>query len=412
MKIYHIADLHFGKSIYGLSMLQDQRYWSEQFLELCKNNRPDAVLIAGDVYDRSAPSGDAVELLDYFLTGLAEMEIPVFLVAGNHDSGQRLAFAKTLLAKEYVHISGTVERELAHYTFEDPDGNGPVTVWMLPYTYPEQISVVLDNQDLHTYNDAIGELIKNQDINTAQRNIILSHQNVTANGEDAEMGGSETMVGTVGQIDYGTYNDFDYVALGHIHSAYPVGRKEVRFAGTPLCYHLKETRQKEKGVTEVILNAKGEEVQINMIPIKPLHRMRYFVDTKENIYRDIEAITEREEYIGIVLSDERVKPEIYNYLKQLIESKGSMLLELLSSYTKYSNDVSAIDVDTVKEKPLEDLFADLYTDRRGGKTPEDEVYDVLKYVSELVSHRDPHAPIDAKDVTRIVYKAKTTGGNE
>ena len=112
MKIYHLADLHFGKSIYGLSMLDDQRYWTEQFLKLCKDNKPDAVMIAGDVYDRSAPSGDAVSLLDYMITELAEMDIPVLMIAGNHDSGQRLSFARSILNRQHIHIAGTVSKKM------------------------------------------------------------------------------------------------------------------------------------------------------------------------------------------------------------------------------------------------------------------------------------------------------------
>ena len=192
MKIYHLADLHFGKSIYGLSMLDDQRYWADQFLHYCSENKPDAVVIAGDVYDRSAPSGDAVELLDYFLTKLAEMDIPVFIIAGNHDSGQRLSFGRSMLAKQKIHISGRVEKEIDHFTMDVPDGYGPVTFWMLPYTFPEQVSSVLKDEEIHTYDQAVRKLIEAQNIDLTQRNIILSHQNVTADGKEAERGGSES----------------------------------------------------------------------------------------------------------------------------------------------------------------------------------------------------------------------------
>ena len=137
MKIFHLADLHFGKTIYGLSMLEDQRYWTDRFLDLCRDEKPDAVVIAGDVYDRASPSGDAVELLDHLLTQLAEEGIPVMMAAGNHDSGQRLAFGSTLLARQNIHIAGTISKEVSHVRMEDPDGHGPVTFWLLPYLYPE-----------------------------------------------------------------------------------------------------------------------------------------------------------------------------------------------------------------------------------------------------------------------------------
>lgn len=235
MKFYHLGDLHFGKSIYGLSMLDDQRYFVDRFLECCTQERPDAVVIAGDVYDRSAPSGDAVELLDYMLTELAGMDIPVMLVAGNHDSGQRLSFASSILAKQNVHIAGTPQKAMEHVTLGDPDGSGPVTFWLLPYIYPEVASHVLDDEEIRTYEEAIRRMIEEQEIDPSHRNIIVSHQNVVANGREAERGGSESMVGGVGQIDYSAYDAFDYAALGHIHSSYPVGRDEIRYAGTPLC---------------------------------------------------------------------------------------------------------------------------------------------------------------------------------
>ena len=420
MKIFHLADLHFGKTIYGLSMLKDQRHWTDQFLKLCTDERPDAVVIAGDVYDRSAPSGDAVELLDYFLTNLAEMQIHVFLIAGNHDSGQRLSFAHTLLERECIHIAGNIQKELKHYTFENPDGNGPVTIWMMPYTYPEQISVAFASEieaagpeaeisadNFRTYDSSVRTLLGAQSIDTTKRNIIISHQNVLSNGEEVERGGSETMVGGVGQIDYSVYNDYDYVALGHIHSAYSVGRDEVRYAGTPLCYHLNETRQKNKGVIEVILGAKGEPVKTNMISIEPMHVMRSISGTKDEVYEALAGEMGEEEYVGVVLKDTRVKPEIFSYIKKAVESKGGVLLECISDYREFSDQVNSVDAEAVKEKSLEDLFADLYTDRKGGNPPGDEVYEVLQYVGELVRNRDPHQPLDENCITKVVQKAKS-----
>ena len=206
MKFFHLGDLHFGKSIYGLSMLDDQRYFVEHFLDCCKREAPDAIVIAGDVYDRSAPSGDAVELLDFMLTKLADMGIPVMLVAGNHDSGQRLSFGRSIFSKQNVHIAGTPQKVMEHVTFENPDGFGPISFWLLPYMYPEMISHIFEDEEIRTYEEALRHIIKVQHIDPAHRNIIISHQNVTANGKEAERGGSESMVGGVGQIDYTAYD--------------------------------------------------------------------------------------------------------------------------------------------------------------------------------------------------------------
>ena len=410
MKIYHLADLHFGKSIYGLSMLDDQRYWADQFLHYCSENKPDAVVIAGDVYDRSAPSGDAVELLDYFLTKLAEMDIPVFIIAGNHDSGQRLSFGRSMLAKQKIHISGRVEKEIDHFTMDVPDGYGPVTFWMLPYTFPEQVSSVLKDEEIHTYDQAVRKLIEAQNIDLTQRNIILSHQNVTADGKEAERGGSESMVGGVGQIDYTVYDPFEYAALGHIHSSYPVGREEVRYAGTPLCYHFSETRQKDKGLIEVILKDKGEDAEIRTVSIDPLHKMRHFEGTRDDIYTLLRDDTGKNEYIGINITDQRITPEINTYLKQLLASRGSILMELLSSYSSFSGNIVPAEKEAAETKPIEDLFADLYAEQNGGTPAEEDEYELMAYVGELVRNQDTHLPLDMKDVNRLLEKAVKQGG--
>lgn len=410
MKIYHLADLHFGKSIYGTSMLDDQRFWAKQFLTCCSDDKPDAVVIAGDVYDRSAPSGDAVELLDYFLTELAEMDIPVFMIAGNHDSGQRLSFGKTMLSKQNVHIAGVVKKELDHYTFDDLDGYGPVTFWLLPYTFTEQVSNVLENEDIHSYEQAIRRIIEVQKIDPSHRNIIVSHQAVTANGEKVKTGGSETTVGGVGQIDYTAYDPFDYVALGHIHSSYSVGRDGVRYAGTPLCYHMAETRQGKKGFVEAVLGAKGEPVRVTVRPIEPLHEMRYMVGTKEEIYDSLRRDPGNNQYVGITLTDQRTTPESSYYLRQLLSDRGSLLMEFLSDYKAFSGNATSADWEATKTKSLEDLFADLYSEQSDGTPPSDAEYELLKYVGELVRNQDAHQPLNRRDVDKILEKAAKIGG--
>ena len=409
MKFFHLGDLHFGKSIYGLSMLDDQRYFVEHFLDCCKREAPDAIVIAGDVYDRSAPSGDAVELLDFMLTKLADMGIPVMLVAGNHDSGQRLSFGRSIFSKQNVHIAGTPQKVMEHVTFENPDGFGPISFWLLPYMYPEMISHIFEDEEIRTYEEALRHIIKVQHIDPAHRNIIISHQNVTANGKEAERGGSESMVGGVGQIDYTAYDVFDYVALGHIHSSYSVGRDAVRYAGTPICYHLSETRQKEKGFVEVVLGKKGSKAHICTRGVAPMHMMRNLVGTKEDIYDILEHDSGRNEYIGITLTDTRTTPESSRYLRSLLEERGSVLLEFLSSYHAFTGTVSAKKTEETAEKPLEDLFSDLYTDQCDGTPPADSEYELLQYIGEVTRNQDSHHDLDIKDVKRVLDRAKKIG---
>jgi len=409
MIIYHMADLHFGKSIYGTSMLEngDQKHWVDEFIELCKNNKPDAIVIAGDVYDRASPGGDAVELLDYMLTELAEMQIAVMLISGNHDSGQRLSFGRSFLAKQNIHVAGVVKKEMEHVTIKDEYGE--VVFWLMPYLFPDQVSRILDNEEIYTYDQAVRELIKSQNIDWTKRNILIAHQNVVANGKEVERGGSESMVGGVGQIDYTAFDGFDYVALGHIHSAYSIGRPEVRYAGTPLCYHLEETRQKDKGPVVVVLKNKGDEISISTEIIEPLHRMRFLKGTKQEITELLKNDKGRNEYIGITLTDERITPETDRYLRGLLSSRGSILMELLSTYSAFVSMATSSAKD-VQQKPLEDLFAELYTEQSGGTPPNEDEYSLMHYVAELVRNQDCHEPLKISDVNKIITIAEKMEG--
>ncbi len=411
MKLFHLADLHFGKSVYGLSQLPDQWHWTGEFLELCDKERPDAVMIAGDVYDRAAPGPDAVELLDHLLSRLAEKKIPVLMIAGNHDSGQRLDFGRSIFAGERIHIAGMPKRQIERITFDDPDGHGPVTFWLVPYIYPEAVNLLLQPEEPYrTYQEAFRALLEAQELDPAHRNVIISHQNVVCGGKEAERGGSESMVGGVGQIEYTAYDAFDYAALGHIHSGYPVGREEVRYAGTPLCYHFNETRQKKKGVLQVCLGAKGEKTQFQLHEIRPLHRMRYLEDTKENIYEMLREDPGREEYIGIRLTDERIRPETSAYLHALLEERGSVLMELLSGDTSFAGGSASAMQEGPESRPLEDLFAEFYGQQSGGSMPGKAESELLGFAAELIRNRDPHEPLSEKEIEKVLAFAKKMGG--
>ncbi|MBQ5754235.1 MAG: exonuclease subunit SbcD, partial [Oscillospiraceae bacterium] len=203
MKFFHLADLHFGKNLHGLSLLEsgDQPFWVDRFLELAAAEKPDAVVIAGDVYDRGLPPGPAVELLSRMLTALAEMDIPVLLIAGNHDSVQRLGFAAPLLARQKLYIAPplTAQKELMHVTLQD--AHGPVTFWLMPYLFPALAAQALGRPDIRDYDAAVRAVLAAQPVDFEQRNVIIAHQNVTAGGAEGPRGGSETMVGGVGQVE-------------------------------------------------------------------------------------------------------------------------------------------------------------------------------------------------------------------
>ena len=404
MRFLHLADLHFGKSIYGTSLLEngDQGAWADRFLALAERLRPDAVLIAGDVYDRSAPSGDAVQLLDGLLTRLAALDIPVLMCAGNHDSAQRLAFLRPLLAREGLHISAPLadSSALTHVTLTD--AHGPVTFWLMPYVFPALIARALGEESLRDSGDAVRALLERQDIDFSQRNVLIAHQNVTANGAEGLRGGSESMVGGVGQIDYTVFDGFDYVALGHIHAAYPVGRESVRYAGSPLCYHFNETRQAVKGPLLVTLGEKGAPVSVETLEIPPLHPMREARGSFEAL-RDAELSNPRRgEYLRIVLTDRRVSPEIAAFFRALCDSRDSVLMELCSEYAQFTGETGALSRGDVEEKSVEQLFADFYTERSGGIAPDERDAALLGFAGELLRRADPRTAPAAGEIERLL----------
>ena len=391
MRFLHIADLHFGKSIHGVSLLEngDQGFWTDRFLALAAELRPDAVLIAGDVYDRSAPSGDAVELLSRLLEGLAELGIPVMLVAGNHDSVQRLSFLRTLLAKEKVHFSRPLfdSPDLSCVTLEDE--HGPVRFWLMPYVYPALVAQSLGEEGLRDNDAAVRALLGRQAIDPAERNVLLAHQNVTANGAEGPRGGSESMVGGVGQVDYRAFDAFDYVALGHIHAAYPVGRDTVRYAGSPLCYHFDELRQPEKGPLLVEMGAKGEPVRTTLLRIPPLHPMRELRGGFEELRAAELARPRTGEYLRLVLTDRRLSPESCAFFEDLARSRGSILMDRCSEYEPFRGEAAAPHSAALRQKRVEELFCDFFAERSGGTPPSEPDQALLAFAGALLERSDP-----------------------
>lgn len=404
MRFLHLSDLHFGKSIHGVSLLEngDQPYWAEQFLALARSVRPDAVVIAGDIYDRSSPSGAAVELLDHMLTELAGLGIPVLLIAGNHDSGQRLAFARGLLARQNLHIAGVLSPSGVLDAVTLTDEHGPVTFWLMPYVFPALAAQVLKDDSVRDYDTAVRRLLAAQDIDFSARNVIVAHQNVTAGGAEAIRGGSESMVGGVGQIDYTAFDGFDYAALGHIHAAYPIGRDSVRYAGSPLCYHFNETRQAQKGPVLVTLGAKGTAPVIETLSVPLLHPMREIRGAWDEI-RDRELASDaRGEYLRIVLEDRRVTPEIAAFFRDLYGARGSILMELVSEYRVFSGAVGAPDAADVRNRSVEELFADFYAERCGGAAVPEADDALLRFAGECQRHALHQTAPDEADIDKLL----------
>ena len=434
MKLIHLADLHLGKSFHGLSLLEsgDQPHWVEGFLRLAGELRPDAVLIAGDVYDRSAPAAGAVELLDRLLTGLTDLGIAVLIVPGNHDSAQRLAFGRELLARSGLHLAPplTAPGTLTRVTLTDEQG--PVDFWLLPYLFPALAAEALGTE-LRDYDAAVRAVLAAQPVDFSRRNVILAHQNVTAGGVEGERGGSESTVGGVGQVDFTAFDGFDYAALGHIHAGYAVGRPAVRYAGSPLCYHFHETKQAAKGPLLVELGAKGEAPVLTLLPIEPLHRLRAVEGTYEEVRADLAGspITRKDadgrvpslqggeagrlpalqgEYLSVTLTDRRVTPELGEELRGLCEARGSLLMELSSDW-RAGDGEAALSAAALREMGLAELFADFYTQRNRGAEPDAAELELLKRAAELAEAADLRLPPGEAEVDALVRAAKRAAGD-
>ncbi len=403
MKFIHISDLHFGKNLFGYSMVSegDQKYWVEQFFELVDQEKPDAIVIAGDVYDRGVPPREAVELLDYFITTLAQKNIPIMMIAGNHDSGTRLSFGSNLFKEKNVYIAGEIEKEVKHVTLND--AYGPVTFWLVPYLFPAAVQVALEDESITGYDAAMRRLLDRQDIDFSKRNVIISHQTVLNNGASPEVDGSETAIGGVGDIEVSAYAGFDYVALGHIHAAQKVKEEYIRYSGSPLCYHFGELRKSHKGPVIVELGKKGEfSYRIEELPI--LHPLREV----KGLFKDIveQEIHNRNtnEYIRVVITDNQVPTEARQTLLSIFEKKNSKLMEIVHEPANRINIEKDVYEGTEK-KTLDEYFIDFYRSRNNDEFPSEEDQSLISFIAEQVNHASEDEKVDQpteEDVEKII----------
>lgn len=303
MKFLHLSDLHVGKRVNEFNLLEDQRFILRQILRIADEYRPDAVLIAGDLYDRSIPVGAAVELLDDFLTELAGRKLQVFAISGNHDSPERLDFGSRIMRKNGVHIAGTFSGALNETVLTDPFGS--VHVFQLPFLKPAAAAPFFGEEAADTTENAVRAALGTVKVREGERNILVAHQFVTAGGKEPIRCDSETVsVGGTDQVDSSVFSAFDYVALGHLHGAQYVGRPAVRYAGSPLKYSFSEARQ-EKSVTLAELGEKGR-LEISEVSLSPLHDMREIKGPLAELIRPaIVAQGDPEDYIRAILTDER-----------------------------------------------------------------------------------------------------------
>lgn len=371
MKFLHLADLHLGKRVNGFSMLEDQAHILRQILAILDDEQPDGVLIAGDVYDKSVPSVEAVGLLDGFLTELRARGVPVLLISGNHDSPERLAFGGRVMDSCGIHISPVYDGALAPVTLQD--AFGPVHVWLLPFVKPAHVRRWFPDADIESYTDAMAEAVAHMDIDTAARNVLVTRQFVTGG---ARSGSEELSVGGTDNVDSSVFAPFDYVALGHLHGAQHIGRETIRYAGSPLKYSFSEARQ-HKSVTVVTLGEKGD-VQVRTVALTPLRELReirgsYDELTARSFY---EHTTYRSDYLHLILTDEQDVFDAMSRLRTIYPYL--MTLDYDNARTRAAGGMS-VPAETERRTPLE-LFEALY--RRQNHQPMSEVQ--RAYIAQLM----------------------------
>ena len=355
MKLIHLSDLHIGKRVNEFSMIEDQKYILKVILNIIDDEKPDGVLIAGDVYDKSVPSAEAVQLLDDFLCRLAERKLPTYIISGNHDSAERLSFGGRLMDMSGIHLSPVYNGKVEPFTLTDEYGK--VNIYMLPFIKPVNVRRFFPDSEIESYTDAIKVAVDSMNVDEKERNIIVTHQFVTgasrSESEEISVGGSDN-------VDASVFDAFDYVALGHIHGPQKIGRESVRYCGTPLKYSFSEANHK-KSVTVVEMGEKGK-IEIRTVPLVPKRDLREIKGRYEEILlKENYEGTNTEDYIHITLTDEEDIPDVMNILR--IIYPNIMKLDYDNKRTR-SNQAVGMAENVEKKSPLE-LFSEFYYDRNG-----------------------------------------------
>ena len=353
MRLIHLSDLHLGKRVNEFSMLEDQRYILEQILEIIDREKPDGVLLAGDIYDKTAPGEEAVRLLDGFLMKLAERKLQVYIISGNHDSAVKLSFAAGLIDRSGIHFApvydGTVQSCILR------SGKEQICIYMLPFIKPATVRAVFPDEKIADYTEAVRAAIAHMEINPEAYNVLLAHQFVTgARRSDSE----EVSVGGLDQVDASVFAPFDYVALGHIHGPQKAGRETIRYCGTPLKYSFSEASQtKSVTVVDIILNKEKKETAIRTVPLTPKRDLRQLRGSYDEITdrRSYEG-TALDDYVQITLTDEEDVPDAMAKLRLIYPNL--MLLRYDNARTREQR-VMTGNAEVERRTPLE-LFEEFY----------------------------------------------------
>ncbi len=382
MRFFHLSDLHIGKHLHHYNLREDQEHILGEVISYVETLHPDAVVIAGDIYDKSVPSGEAVTIFDDFLTRLSEIKpaVPVLIIAGNHDSPQRLDYASRLLGSRQIYIAGKApeseEEHLKKVTLQDR--YGAVNFYLLPFLKPGYVRGLSESGAAPDYTSAVRTVLEREAIDWNERNVLVTHQFYTGNGCVPETCDSELLsVGGIDNVDISVIRDFDYAALGHLHGAQRAGAEHIRYCGTLLKYSVSEAGQ-EKALHMVEIGGKGTPVQVEKLPLHPLRDVRRVRGNLEDIIADAPA-DHRDDYVSVTLTDEA---DPYRPREQL-EKAYSRILEVRVDNTRTRRKLEFAEEEIRMEDPVQ-AFADFYYEMHGRQMSEEEeavlnqVYDRAK----------------------------------
>lgn len=369
MKFIHLSDLHIGKRLKEVSLIEDQKYIFSKLLDIVDAEAPDFIIIAGDVYDKSVPSAEAVEVFDDFLYSLSQRKVHVFVISGNHDSPERIAFGSRLMDGSGIHLSPVYNGKTEGFQIHDEYGTADI--YMLPFIRPADVRRFFPDEEINSYTDAVRIALNSIQLNENNRNIIITHQFVTGaercDSEDKSVGGTDNVDGSV-------FEKFDYTALGHIHGPQNVGSDKIRYCGTPLKYSFSEAEHK-KSVTVVTMNHKGSN-EIRTIPLIPLRDLRKI----KGSFDEIKAMNEKsDDYISVTLTDEEEIPDAIGKLRFNLPN----ILEL--SYdnrrTRGLYELSAAE-DRAEKDPFT-VFSEFYKERNGLPLSEEQAKLMERLIEEI-----------------------------
>ena len=373
MKIAHLSDLHLGKRVNEFSMIEDQEYILLKILEVLDAEKPEAVILAGDIYDKSVPSAEAVQLFDDFLCRLAKRGLQVFAISGNHDSPERVSFAHSLIDATGIHLSPVYDGSVRPFTLRDEYGG--VNFYMLPFIKPANVRRFFPEEKIESYTDALRVAVEKIGLDRSERNVLITHQFVTgAERSDSE----ELSVGGADNVDASVFDGIDYVALGHIHGPQGIGSDRIRYCGSPLKYSFSEARQ-DKSVTVVDLGEK-DSLSIKKVKLTPKHDMRelrgsYMELTAKSRYEG----TATDDYIHITLTDEEDIPDVIGKLRVIYPN----LMKVDYDNTRTRMDLQFFAAEDVERKSPLQLFEQLYEMQNGLPMSEEQRAFSEKIIEEI-----------------------------